>query len=75
MRDAYGVRSDGTHGDNLKYLQENDGEDLITLAITIDDYVRRVFRRVIAVEKLNYNNSSEEKARVRKYFSDLAKKV
>ena len=75
MRDAYGVRSDGTHGDNLKYLQENDGEDLITLAITIDDYVRRVFRKVIAVEKLNYNNSSEEKARVRKYFSDLAKKV
>lgn len=75
MRDAYGVRSDGSHGDNLKYLQENDRGNLIRLATIIDDYVRRVFRKVIAVKNLNYNNSSEEKARVRKYFSDLAKKV
>lgn len=75
MRDAYGVRSDGSHGDNLKYLQENDRENLIRLATIIDDYVRRVLRKVIAVRKLNYNNSSEEKVRVRKYFSDLAKKV
>ena len=45
------------------------------LSTDIDDYVRRVFRKVIAVENLNYNNTSEEKARVRKYFSDLAKTV
>ena len=75
MRDAYGVRSDGSHGDNLKYLQENNRENLVKLSTGIDDYVRRVFRKVIAVENLNYNNTSEEKARVRKYFSDLAKTV
>ena len=75
MRDAYGVRSDGSHGDNLKYLQENDKENLIRLSTVIDDYVRKVFRKVIAVEDLNYGNTSEEKARVRKYFSDLAKTV
>lgn len=75
MRDAYGVRSDGSHGDNLKYLQENNRENLVKLSTDIDDYVRRVFRKVIAVENLNYNNTSEEKARVRKYFSDLAKTV
>ena len=75
MRDAYGVRSDGSHGDNLKYLEEKDRESLVRLSNVIDDYVRRVFRKVIAVENLNYNNTSEEKARVRKYFSDLAKKV
>ena len=33
------------------------------------------FIKVIAVKKLNYNNSSEEKTRVRKYFNDLAKMV
>lgn len=75
MREAYGVRSDGSHGDNLKYLQEKDRESLMRLSIVIDDYVRRVFRKVIAVENLNYSNTSEEKARVRKYFSDLAKTV
>lgn len=75
MRDAYGVRSDGSHGDNLKYLQGKDRESLIRLSNIIDDYVRRVFRKVITVENLNYGNTSEEKVRVRKYFSDLAKTV
>ena len=75
MRDAYGVRSDGSHGENLKYLQENDREKLMRLSTVIDDYVRRVFRKAISVENLNYNNTSEEKARIRKYFSDLAKTV
>ena len=75
MRAAYGVRSDGSHGENLKYLQENDREKLMRLSTVIDDYVRRVFRKAISVENLNYNNTSEEKARIRKYFSDLAKTV
>ena len=69
MRDAY------SHGENLKYLQENDREKLMRLSTVIDDYVRRVFRKAISVENLNYNNTSEEKARIRKYFSDLAKTV
>ena len=69
------MRSDGSHGENLKYLQENDREKLMRLSTVIDDYVRRVFRKAISVENLNYNNTSEEKARIRKYFSDLAKTV
>lgn len=35
--------------------------------------VRRGFKKVIAVEELNYNDIPEEKAYVRKYFTDLAK--
>ncbi|MDB2150117.1 hypothetical protein PMX75_25890, partial [Enterocloster clostridioformis] len=50
-------------------------EKLMRLSTVIDDYVRRVFRKAISVENLNYNNTSEEKARIRKYFSDLAKTV
>ena len=72
-RDAYGVRSDDSHGDTLKYLKEKDGESLVNLSSILDDYVRRVFKKVIAVEELNYNDIPEEKAYVRKYFTDLAK--
>ena len=64
-----------TNKQQVQYLQENNRENLVKLSTDIDDYVRRVFRKVIAVENLNYNNTSEEKARVRKYFSDLAKTV
>ena len=72
-RDAYGVRSDDSHGDTLKYLKEKDRESLVNLSSILDDYVRRVLKKVIAVEELNYNDIPEEKAYVRKYFTDLAK--
>ena len=72
-RDAYGVRSDDSHGGTLKYLKEKDGESLVNLSSILDDYVRRVFKKVIAVEELNYNDIPEKKAYVRKYFTDLAK--
>lgn len=71
MKNAYGVRSDGSHGDNLKYLKENDRDSLKRLSVVVDDYVRRVFRRVISKSDLNYGNTFEEKARVRKYFREL----
>ena len=57
----------------LKYLKEKDRESLVNLSSILDDYVRRVFKKVIAVEELNYNDIPEEKAYVRKYFTDLAK--
>lgn len=63
-RDAYGVRSDDSHGDTLKYLKEKDGESLVNLSSILDDYVRRVFKKVIAAEELNYNDIPEEKAYV-----------
>lgn len=72
-RDAYGVRSDDSHGDTLKYLKEKDRESLVNLSSILDDYVRRVFKKVIAVEELNYNDIPKEKAYVREYFTDLAK--
>lgn len=63
-RDAYGVRSDDSHGDTLKYLKEKDRESLVNLSSILDDYVRRVFKKVIAAEELNYNDIPEEKAYV-----------
>ena len=46
-RDAYGVRSDDSHGDTLKYLKEKDGESLVNLSSILDDYVRRVFKKLL----------------------------
>lgn len=54
-------------------IAKSDGLSLVNLSSILDDYVRRVFKKVIAVEELNYNDIPEEKAYVRKYFTDLAK--
>lgn len=75
IRAAYGVRSDSSHGDNLKYLRENDKESLQELAIAVDDYVRRVFRKTISNQNLNYSADSETKVNVREYFRELMKSV
>lgn len=75
VRAAYGVRSDSSHGDNLKYLKENDKESLQELAIAVDDYVRRVFRKTISNKNLNYSAVPEEKINVRGYFRELMKSV
>lgn len=75
MRDAYGVRSDGSHGENLKYLRDNDQEALANLSRKLDDYVRRVFRKVIANDTLNYNSADDSKAEVRAYFRTIMQSV
>lgn len=71
MREAYSVRSDGSHGDNLKYLKQNDTEQLKALSITMDNYVREVFRKVMCQESLNYDTTPESKANTRAYFQTL----
>lgn len=75
MREAYGVRSDNSHGDNLKYLKENDEESLKALSSTIDNYVRRVFRKVIKKAELNYDNTDEKKAKTREYFRKIKQSI
>lgn len=75
MRDAYGVRSDGSHGDNLKYLKDNNHEALANLSRKLDDYVRRVFRKVIENDLLNYGSTDDSKATVRAYFRTMMQTV
>ena len=71
MREAYGVRSDGSHGDNLKYLKQNDTEQLKALSTIVDNYVRAVFRKVICQDRLNYDSTPASKANTRAYFLAL----
>lgn len=74
MQDAYSVRSDGSHGDSLKYLKR-DGNDLKELAHKLDQYSRKVFRNVLKEPRLNYGVSSEEKVKTRAYFMEKAKEI
>lgn len=75
MRDAYGVRSDGSHGENLKYLRDNNQEDLVELSKKTDEYVRHVFRKVIENDALNYDTTDDRKTEVRAYFRNIAEAV
>lgn len=74
MQDAYSVRSDGSHGDSLKYLKR-DGNDLKELAHKLDQYSRKVFRNILKEPSLNYAVSSEEKVKTRAYFMGKAKEI
>ncbi len=71
LREVYGVRSDASHGENLKYLKNKNEDELIELSRWLDDYVRRVFRKVIAQKELNYDPTPESKAKVRAFFNAL----
>ena len=71
MKAAYGVRSDYSHGDSLKFFKESNVEDLVQLSCVLDDYVRRVFRKILETPELNYDIASESKAKVRRYFKVL----
>ncbi len=73
IKQAYGIRSDDDHGQRAKYLKSNSTEDLDKIARKTDDYVRRVFNKVIKDKGLNYEDTIEDKARVRKFFMDKAK--
>lgn len=71
MRTAYGIRSDFSHGGRLSFLKRKNPEDLAALSKTIDDYVRRVFNKVLTEDELNYDTTKNSKKAVKKYFYDL----
>ncbi|MGM7693047.1 hypothetical protein ACS65S_13490 [Staphylococcus saprophyticus] len=73
---AYGIRSDREHGDDIKYLKDNSIQDMKDLSKKMDSYVREVVQYALNNEKLNYNFSEiEEKAFTRAHYKDIAKKI
>ena len=73
MVDAYGVRSDSSHGDRLKYLNSRTPEDLARLSTAVDGYVRRVFGKAITDDSLNYEHDTDKNANVRAFFKNCAR--
>lgn len=66
MRCAYGVRSDFVHGDVNILFDRID--ELSKLSERIDDYVRKAVQRAFRDDDYNYESTSEDKSRVRRYF-------
>ena len=73
MKILYGIRSDSSHGDSLKFLKENPDSALSEYARKLDEYVRRVFRVVISESGLNYEPESDRKIQVRAFFEKKSK--
>lgn len=73
---AYGIRSDREHGDDIKFLKDNSIQDMKDLSKKMDSYVREVVQYALKNEKLNYNFSEvDEKAFTRAHYKDIAKKT
>lgn len=76
VENAYGIRSDREHGDDIKYLRDNSIQDMKYLSKKMDSYVREVVQYALKNEKLNYNFSEvEEKAFTRAHYKNIAKRI
>lgn len=73
IKTAYGIRSDSIHGDSLKYLKTHNNAELKELSAAVDDYVRRIFRKIMRNKKLNYNRDS--KKMVYAYFQNMIESI
>lgn len=71
MEEAYGMRSDSSYGDNLKYLATYDSSSLKELSTIVNNYVRPVFRKVLTNDGLNYDAMANDNSNTRAYFGNL----
>lgn len=73
---TYGIRSDYSHGDRLKYLEHHSENEMTELSIRVDSYVRRVMRIILFNNNFNYLDTDEvKKTRVRNNFLKKAKET
>lgn len=71
MHEAFGIRSDFSHGDYIKYLKHHSDIELKELSQRIDQYVRNVFTKILKEPDKNYNLKTRNN--VKNYFSRIAK--
>ena len=71
MHDAFGIRSDFSHGDYIEFLKDHSEEQLKELSQRIDGYVRRVLRKIFEEPDKNYTLKTRNE--VRNYFDRIAK--
>ena len=71
MHDAFGIRSDFSHGDYIEFLKHHSEEQLKELSQRIDGYVRRVLRKIFEEPDKNYTLKTRNE--VRNYFDRIAK--
>lgn len=73
---TYGIRSDYSHGDRLKYLNHYSQDELTELVMRVDSYVRKIMEIVLFNKSFNYLDTDEvKKAEVRNFFLKKAKET
>ena len=68
MRMAYKIRSEFVHGSVSSLVGSNAQAELGKLSSEVDSYVRRALRKAFFDETINYEETTEDKKRVREYL-------
>ena len=68
MRMAYKIRSEFVHGSVSSLVGSNAQAELGKLSSEVDSYVRRALRKAFSDENINYEETTEDKKRVREYL-------
>ena len=68
MRMAYKIRSEFVHGSVSSLVGSNAQSELGKLSSEVDSYVRRALRKAFSDENINYEETTEDKKRVREYL-------
>lgn len=68
MRMAYKIRSEFVHGSVSSLVCSNAQAELGKLSSEVDSYVRRALRKAFFDENINYEETTEDKKRVREYL-------
>ena len=69
MRMAYKIRSEFVHGSVSSLVGSNAQAELGKLSSEVDSYVRRALRKAFFDENINYEETTEDKKRVREYVT------
>lgn len=70
MRMAYKIRSEFVHGSVSSLVGSNAQAELEKLSSEVDSYVRRALRKAFFDENINYEETTEDKKRVREYLKN-----
>ncbi len=71
METAYSIRSDHSHGDIIRYLEQNDFSSLDEVGRKLDEIMRKVFRTLLKRPELNFSSEKEEIKKVKDYFDSI----
>lgn len=75
IRHAYSIRSDFSHGDTIKFLNDHSLHDMICVSRKMDDYLRFLMTNIIRQPLYDYSDNPLEKSKVREHFRSFIESV
>ena len=68
---AYSIRSDFSHGDEIKYLKDHTYQEMLELSKKMDAYTRFFMIYLLRHTELDYDGSTDDISEVRDYFKSF----